>query len=213
MADLIAAMQVLGDMPEAAVMIDGDYEPYNDIEWPANFRIHVSHDHLELQRAFNQLFSFYPREKCYLIATDHSRPLSSGWARELERAAGDWNIALCDDRRNLMNRFHGGRRMTAFVGLGGELCRTTGWVWPDFCVHLYGDDAWEELGLALGNIDWREDVKAESLSFADGQVAIDANHKRLWKDKPYTQADWAAFQEWRSADLPRLAEKIQSLRC
>lgn len=211
MRDLIEAMQRAGEIPNAAVMIDGDAALYADVQWPANWAVHQSETHLEYQRALNGLFELHPNEKTYGVITDHARPISPDWATQLDMTAGDWKIALCDDGRNRFNLRTGIRRMTSAISIGGELVRAMGFLWPNFCVHLWGDDALEEIGHELNLIEWRGDIRVDDLHFIDGQFPRDANHERVWQGRPYAESDRSAFMAWRAASKPELLDRIERL--
>lgn len=205
MQELIVAM---GYVRDVAVMVDG--EPY-DIEWPAHWRIHYSTEHLEMQRGINALFKLYPNEKTYGLITDHARPQSANWADELDKTAGDWKIALCSDTKDRFNHRTGHRRMTAAVSIGGNLARACGYVWPDFCTHLYGDDALEEIGWELGLVEYREDVIVKDLHFIHGEFKRDKNHDRMYQGRSYLFDDRKGYFDWRSNKKPALLDKIAGL--
>lgn len=211
MKQLIAAMESTGCVPVAAVMIDGPMEPYLEVPWPAHWHIHQSNVHLELSGALNALFKLHPDEKTYGFMCDHGRPESPEWATELERSAGDWNIAFCNDYHNRINPRTNQRRLTEATCFGGELVRAIGWVWPDFMVHLYGDDVWEDIGYRLGNLIWRNDVYVRSLQFAAGEIPIDDNHKRMFRGEPFAAKDAAAYFDTWLHERDDLYDKLETL--
>lgn len=210
--ELISAIESTGCVPDAAVMIDGAADIYQDVCWPANWHIHQSDEHLELAGALNALFKLYPNEKTYGFITDHGRPESANWASELEKTAGDWGIALCNDYHNRIHPKTGNRRITEATCFGGELIRELGYVWPDFVIHLYGDDVLEEIGHELGLVTCRDDIKVRSLQFSKGEIQIDENHKRMFRGKPYAADDQEAYLKWRGmrkqGDLKRIRDKM-----
>lgn len=192
---LIIAMESTGCVPGCAVMVDGPLKPYQGVRWPSTWHIHHDDTHLELGRALNALFKFYPNEKVYGFLTDHARPMSADWATKLEEAAGDWGIALCDDTHLRINPNTGNRRLSEATCFGGKLCRAVGWVWPSMVVHLYGDDIWEEIGHELGLINEVNSVKVKSLLFSKGEMPKDDNHDRLWRGQRYD--DKIPYLKWR----------------
>jgi len=206
---LIAAMKATGEVPETAVMVDG---PIYNIKWPENWHVYQSFGHIEMQRALNDLLARHPKEKCYGILTDQSRPITPQWASKLEALAGDWNIAMCNTTKPRTNPRTGLKRVTT-ICVGGELVRAIGWIWLDKVVHLYGDDAWEDIGYALDCIKFAPDVVIQALLKRDGEVPIDANHRRVWKGKPYMADDAVAFDAWRKDVFPTLIDKLKSARC
>lgn len=205
----IAAMEAAGEVPETAVMVDG---PMYDIKWPANWHVHESYGHLEMQRALNALFRLYPHEKSYGILTDQSRPITPHWASKLEHAAGDGFIAMCNTTKPRTNPRTGLRRVTT-ICVGGDLVRAIGWIWLDRVCHLYGDDAWEDIGYALNCIKFVPDVVIQALLKRDGEVEIDANHRRVWKGKSYMATDAQEFAAWKDRDFPALIEKLEAFKC
>ena len=206
----IVAMEATGDVPEVAVMVDGPM--YNDVKWPAHWHIHQSYGHLEMQRALNSLYRLYPNEKTYGILTDQSRPMTPKWSSTLEESAGAGQIAMGNTTKNRMNPRTGLRRVTTLC-LGGDLVRAIGWVWLDKVVHLYGDDAWEDIGYTLNIIKYHPEVVILGLLKRDGEVPIDANHRRIWQGKSYMATDAQEFTNWKLSDFDELILKLERFRC
>ncbi len=205
MQEVIAAMRASGCVPDVAVMIDG--QAY-DIDWPKHWEIHQSDEHLEMQLALNQLFALYPNEPCYGVLTDTSRPISSQWASRLEAAAGTSAISMCNTTKHRMNPDTGKRRITSYC-LGGDLARAVGWVWFDRCVHLYGDNVWEDIGYELDIMKYLDDVVILALLKREGEVPVDDNHKRLWQGKQYMEHDRQAYMAWKRKAFPALVGKLR----
>lgn len=205
----IEAMRLTGEIPEVAVMVDG---PMYDIKWPEHWHIHESYGHLEMQLALNALYKLYPNEKNYGLLTDQSRPQTPGWATKLEEAAGNRLIAMCNTTKNRVNPRTGLRRITTTC-TGGDLIRAIGWVWLPNVVHLYGDDAWEDIGYALNVIRYLPEVVILALLKRDGEVEIDANHRRLWQGKGYMAPDAAAFAAWKKNEFPALIKRLEGFKC
>lgn len=201
----IAAMKETGSVPTVAVMVDG---PRYNIEWPSHWHIHESFGHIEMQRALNELYKLYPNEKSYGILTDQSRPQTPRWAEKLEEAAGDHYIAMCNTTKNRMNPRTGLRRITTTC-TGGDLIREIGWVWLDKVTHLYGDDAWEEIGYALGCIKYLPEVVILALLKRDGEVELDANHHRKWKGLSYMKTDHDAYRAWKTHEFEPLVKRLK----
>lgn len=205
---LISAMEATGEVPKVAVMIDG---PHYNIKWPSHWHVHESHGHMEMQRSLNLLYKFYPDEKCYGILTDQSRPQTPLWASKLEEACVTRLISMCNTTKNRMNPRTGLRRITTAC-IGGDLARAIGWVWLDRVVHLYGDDAWEDIGYALNVIRYLPEVVILALLKRDGEVQIDANHHRKWKGQSYMATDAQEFASWSANDFPALIERLKEFQ-
>ena len=204
----IEAMRLTGEIPEVAVMVDG---PMYQIDWPKHWHIHESYGHLEMQRSLNALYRLYPHEKTYGLLTDQSRPQTPGWASKLEDAAGDGLIAMCNTTKNRVNPRTGLRRVTTTC-TGGDLIRAIGWVWPPFVVHLYGDDAWEDIGYALNVIRYLPEVVILALLKRDGEVEIDANHRRVWQGKSYMATDAQEFAAWKEREFTGLIKRLEMFK-
>ena len=194
-----------GDVPLVAVMIDG---PSYDMVWPAHWRIHQSSEHLEMQRALNALFKLYPHEPWYGLITDHSRPETRDWSYQIEQAVKPRNMVLVNDTKNRMNPETGYRRITSASCYGGELIRDLGWVWLPTVVHMYGDDAWERIGNALGCVTYLENVIVRDLLLRDGEIVRDESHRRLYRGRPYIPGDKQAYTDWLD-DFPSLMLELR----
>jgi hypothetical protein len=191
MVELIEAMKKTGEVPVCAVMQD---QCEYDIAWPKHWKIHGSDEHLEMSGALNALFKLYPDEPFYGMLDDHTRPLTPKWATTLQEMAGTWKIA---SGWNLTNRFKNNRMRLNCYCMGGELARALGWVWPDFVIHMYGDDVIEDIGYELGLLEFAEDAVFQSLLLRDGTLKPDENSRRLFKGKPYIPHDRDAYLAWR----------------
>lgn len=208
MQELIDAMERVDDVPECAVMQDACV--YVGVKWPAHWHIHESATHLEMSGAIASLYGQHPDRSFYGMLDDHTRPVSPGWSKALEDAAGDWGIAsACNDkpRYRAMNH-HRIMRINNYA-IGGKLARLLGWVWWTGCVHLYGDDVLEDLGHALGNFQHVKEAQFESLLLRDGSMKPDGNSRRMWRGENYLAHDRAAYLEWKRRDFPALVSRIR----
>lgn len=213
MEEVIASMEATGEVPPVAVMVDG---PMYDIKWPSHWKIHESHGHLEMQRALNALYRLYPNEPWYGILTDTHRPQTPLWSTKMVEAAGesitDSSIVICNTTKHRHNPRTGLRRVTTMT-IGGGLIRAIGWVWLDRVTHLYGDDAWEDIGYALGIVKYLPEVIILALLKRDGEVPIDANHHRKWQGHSYMATDAAAFDAWKAKEFPGLINRLKAFKC
>ena len=206
---LIEAMRATGEIPTVAVMVDG---PMYNIHWPTHWKIHNSFGHLEMQRSLNALLALYSNEPFYGILTDTHRPQTPAWSTKMIEAAGTGSIVICNTTKHRHNPRTGLRRVTTLT-FGGDLVRAIGWVWLNRVCHLYGDDAWEDIGYALGIIKYLPDVIIMALLKREGEVEIDANHRRMWQGKSYMATDAAAFAEWKRDEFPGLIKRLEPFRC
>lgn len=205
---LIDAMRDAGEIPLCAVMVDG---PMYNIHWPTHWKIHNSFGHLEMAGSLNTLLALYPHEPFYGILTDTHRPQTPGWATKLAEAAGRGCIAICNTTKNRMNPRTGLRRVTT-MAIGGDLVRAIGWLWLERVVHLYGDDAWEDIGYALNVVRYLPDVVILALLKRDGEVPIDSNHHRKWRGQSYMATDATAFDAWKRDEFPGLIKRLKEFK-
>lgn len=204
MRDLIAACRATGEVPEAAVMIDDDPDVYGAVEWPAGWRVHSIAGHVEMVAATNELLRLYPGRPAYGINCDHARPRTAGWWSRLVAAAGPWGLAYSRD--NWLNgcwetatapKHRPNRHMTGGVVIGGELVRALGWIFPPWLIHLYVDNALEDVIEAVGAWRWCDDVVVEAAHPANGGRAADANNRRLFHGQHIGPLDRDAYLRWK----------------
>ena len=208
MAELLSAMRAVDDVPVCAVMHDG-CDIY-DIDYPDNWHLYRSSEHLEMQRALNLLYAMRPGEPFYGMIDDHTRPTIKGWSQALASAAGSWRIASAWNETNRHRLLRGAQRMRInCFAIGGSLARTLGWVWPPQVIHLFGDDIWEDVGYELGIIRHEKAARMRSLLLRDGTLKPDENSKRLWRGTPYVTHDMSAYTAWRRNEWPELKERLK----
>lgn len=206
MAEMITAMKATGEVPACAVMHDG-CQVY-EVDYPKHWHIHQSDEHLEMAGALNALFKAHPGEPVYGMLDDHTRPLSPLWATKLQDAAGAWRIASAWNEKNRVNPRTGKTRLNCYC-IGGELARALGWVWPDFVVHMYGDDVLEDIGYRLGILDHVKDTLFRSYLLRDGTLKPDENSRRIFRGQPYLQHDQTAYAMWRRAEFDKTVSRLR----
>jgi len=207
MVEMIAAMRATGDIPICAVMQDAcEYA----IDWPAHWHIHRSERHLEMSGALNALFKAHPGEPFYGMLDDHTRPLSPGWDAAMREWAGEWQIASFENNKNRVNPRTGKTRINCYA-LGGKLARALGWVWPNFVIHLWGDDALEDIGYELGILRHVPEARAETLLLRDGTLPADINSRRIWSGMSYPAHDEKAYRRWKNSEFRPLCQKLRWL--
>jgi hypothetical protein len=209
MRALVSAIRDTGDIPPAAVMVDG---PAYDIEWPENWKIYQSDDHLEMQKAINILFENHPNEPWYGLLADHARPKSANWSKKLSEVADAGKVAVAECNKKIINPRTSLPRLS-ITCWPGDLIRAMGWFWLPSVVHLYGDDALDDIAYGLGLVEYVSDVQVNDLLRRDGDVPIDENHKRIWREKSYMESDRQAYIAWRRKMYPQLIENLREKLC
>ena len=204
--DLLEAMWKAGDVPEVAVMMDGC--EYEDIDWPLHWKIHSSEEHLEMGGSLNLLMKLHPDEERYGLLTDHSRPLSEGWAETLEKYSGDWGIASSVNGKTRINPRTGMQRLDCFA-MGGKLARELGYIWHPSMVHMYADDVLEDIGYGIGRLKFVREVLFDELQLRDGTLKPDGNSKRVFKGKHFIPDDQKAYDRWLENEKHPTIERIK----
>lgn len=198
MKELIEACVISGQVPDAAVLIDGDPEPYKGIRWPKNWTVGVADRHMEMIGATNELLRRNPGREWYGFLNDRARPVTDGWADKLvEASQGGW--ANC---KSLGQNPRTGRVRMKDGVYSAKVVGALGWFFPPFLVHFFGDDVLEEVLQEAGK--WvQTDVEIEEKPVA--------KLPRVFKGKPYWDDDRLAFAAWnRSAEKDELIERVRA---
>lgn len=206
LAAVIESCRAVGDVPNVAVIHDG-CEIY-DIDWPDNWLRYRSAEHLEMAGAFRVLYAKLPGLLWYGYLNDHCHPLKPGWSAALVETAGRWGIASAVDTVQRTNPRTGRARINCYV-LGGDLVRELGWVWPDFVVHLWGDDALEDIGYELGIMRHDERARMENRTLRDGSLHPDDNSRRTWRGLHYPRHDAQAYTQWKRGRFHALCDLLR----
>src|SRR3954462_10169202 len=74
-----------------------DETPYPKLKLPKNWRYHHEPTWGSLQASMQWCLNEYPDASSYGWLADDTRPRTQGWDRELEAAAGQWNLAYARD--------------------------------------------------------------------------------------------------------------------
>lgn len=136
------------------------------------------------------------------LPADHV-PLTPGWDAALERAAGDWNIAYCNDLVSAGRHPVGGAdRVTGAVCIGARLAREMGDVLPAGMTFSDARVAWATLGRTLGALRYLPGVEVEWRR----ERAID---ERGYPADPESRA---RLFRWLNDDLRPLARRVREAR-
>ena len=167
-------------------------------------------ERLEMAGAMNAAWKANPGYKWYGLLTDGVHPMTRGWDRLMVAAAGERNMASCDDG------WRGGRRMGGIVLFPGWMLEALGWWVLPGLVHLYMDAVWEHLGFALGNWVYVPSVRCDYRHHANGRVPPDESNKRSLNGMPYTRPDQDRYNAWLragpAADLARVRGKWEAMK-
>lgn len=135
---------------------------------------------------------------------DDHLPRTPGWDGEVVAALGSLDgpgIVWCDDG------FQGPNLPTA-VFLHSEIVQALGWMALPTVRHLYCDNAWLDLGRALGAAKYLPHVLIEHLHPHAGKAPGDEQYARVNSDETATH-DRAAWETWRAESLASDVARIR----
>lgn len=158
----------------------------------------------DLVRATNTVSLRVAREDPHAIIGnlgDDHRPRTRGWDRAVMESLEDPGIAYGDDGIH-------GERLPSAPFISAEIVQALGWFALPACRHLYIDDAWRELGNALGRLRYLPDVSIEHLHPAVGKGAWDDGYTRA-NSELATERDRLAFEGWMANGLAVDAANVQ----
>lgn len=135
---------------------------------------------------------------------DDVLPRTKGWdVRIVDALAGlGSGIVYGDDLLQ-------GERLPTAVFMSTDIVRALGWMCPPGLVHLYLDNAWLELGRAMGRLRYLPDVVLEHLHPDAGKAPQDATYREA-NSRERDSADRAAYEAWRRDRLPLDLEVLRA---
>lgn len=142
---------------------------YTRMHLPDGWRIETV-DVLRNGPTYDEILRRYPDEGCYGFLADDVLLDVPGMLRELEREAGDWNVAYANDQ-------HHEDRICTMPCLGGNLVRAVGYLAPKTILHSAIDCAWHEIGRCLGRLRYRADLTYTHLHPLFGTGPWDETYK------------------------------------
>lgn len=102
-----------------------------------------------------------------------------------------------------------GPALPTAVAMTSDIVTTLGWMAPPGLVHLFLDDAWRDLGNAMGRLRYLPDVVIEHLHPIAGKAPTDAGYEEVNAPALYA-ADGAVYQNWREHGLPADIDKLRA---
>jgi hypothetical protein len=137
------------------------------------------------------------------LGDDH-RPRTAGWDATLvaDLAEMKTGIVYGDDLLR-------GETLPTAVAMTSNIVNTLGWMAPPALAHLFVDDAWRDLGTAIGRLRYLPDVVIEHCHPAIGKGQWDELYRELNDDARYAR-DRDAYQAYR--DSGQFAEDVAKLK-
>jgi len=122
---------------------------------------------------------------------DDHRPRTAGWPGVIldEVRAAPHRIVYPDDLLQ-------GENLATSVFMASSVIRACGWMAPPTLKHLYLDNAWLELGRALGSLKYLPDVVFEHMHPSVGKGTWDKGYLEVNSPQMFDE-DRAAFEAWR----------------
>lgn len=151
---------------------------------------------------YNEMLRRYPNERCYGFLADDAILDEQGMLRQLEAAAGEWNVAYANDG-------HWGDKLPTMPCLGGDLVRAVGYLAPRNIIHWAIDNAWGEIGKRLGVLRYFEHLTYTHLNPIWGTADDDATYRQArlnshgWEDY---------YRAWLINELPLAVQRVRAAR-
>jgi hypothetical protein len=134
---------------------------------------------------------------------DDHRPRTVGWDRQYIDALAQLGTGIVYG-----NDLIQGEALPTQAAMTSDIILATGHMLPPGLVHLWVDNAWLELGRALGAIAYLPDVIVEHCHPIASKAAWDAGYAECNTDE-LMDADRAVFEAWRANDLDRWVQQIK----
>lgn len=134
---------------------------------------------------------------------DDHLPRTEGWDTAVLAALHDLGSGIVYGNDLLQ-----GERLPTAAFMTSDIIRTLGWMVPPGLIHLYIDDAWRELGNAMGRLKYLPDVVIEHMHPAAQKASWD--HRYAEVNAPeVAAADKATFDAWMAEGLPAAVAKLR----
>jgi hypothetical protein len=126
------------------------------------------------------------------LGDDH-RPRTPGWDRRIIEALEEPGIAYGDDKIQ-------GEKLPTAPFISARIVTALGWYALPTCEHMFIDDAWREVGAALGRLRYLPEVIIEHMHPAVGKGEWDDSYRRVNSDAAIAR-DRLAFVDWRGGPM------------
>lgn len=136
---------------------------------------------------------------------DDHRPRTHGWDKAYLDALREMGTGIVYG-----NDLFQGARIPTQVAMTSDIIRTLGYMAPPTLTHLYVDDAWLQLGRAIGAIRYLPDVIVEHLHPVANKAEWDEGYARVNSPEMYAR-DRAAYGRWLAESLPAEAARLRQL--
>ncbi len=183
------------------LLIDEDDNSYEEIltSLPKNFSVLRIPPGCCASRRANIPFEKFPNEPYYAIMGDDVFPVGWKWDQVMREAAGEWNIAYCDDGIQ-------GKHLATHPFIGGELVRAQGFVEEPSMLDWFADNCRMDVGAELGLLRYVENVKFDHLHHINGKADFDQTYAK----QKNGEGAYAEYLKWRLfGGFSRTVRKIE----
>jgi len=126
---------------------------------------------------------------------DDHRPRTKGWDKILCEAIGDRpGVSYGDDLLQ-------GANLPTAVTMSAEIVQRLGYMVPPQLVHMYMDNFWRDLGVQIGNLQFRPDVVIEHMHYLAGKSINDLQYQEVNAPHVY-EKDRLAYEEYQKTQMP-----------
>jgi hypothetical protein len=183
------------------LLIQGNAEMYEGIEYPDTWTVEVLKSNIGLVAGFNYVFNKFPNETYYGLTTDDQHPVTEHWDKKLLENMNPWNIVTCQDTLNKNDW-----RMSGITAIGGDLIRYANFIFPPCNWHICGDDWWELVAKNCNN--WiKVDAFSTHITPETTGIAPDETYKTSYID---FDGQVAQYKHWLEVHGNQLLDKIKT---
>jgi hypothetical protein len=190
---------------QLVMAIDGD--PQNQQAYAQAWGKALGGDHPHRLWTFSERMSMCPRLNltAEMVLAEHGddfvigfmgddhRPRTVGWDQRILDAMTSLGVVYTAD--GIQNE-----NLPTSVYMDGQLVRRLGWMVPPGITHLYCDNAWKNIGEALGTLTYLADVLIEHMHPIASKAPMDVGYAEVNSPQRY-EDDRAAYRQWLTTGL------------
>ena len=179
---------------------EASYERLNNVIYEVNPRKRVN-------GTLNCIASKYCHDYEYLaFMGDDQRVRTLGWDEVMYEQIKNIPLALAygDDLIQ-------GQRLPTSVVMDSQIVRILGYMSPPCLIHMYIDNFWLDLGVALKTLCYFPQVIIEHMHFSKGKNAYDKTYAESNNPQQYDR-DFKSYRNYLANEFPQDIEKLKSKR-
>lgn len=182
------------------VLIQGNAELYDGIDYPDTWTVEVLDKNLGLVAGLNYVYQKFPNETYYGIICDDQQPNTDYWDQKLIEVTTPWNMVTSQDTLNKNDW-----RMSGITVYGGDLIRFVDFIMPPCTWHICGDDWWELVAKTCNN--WiKADAQSTHITPETTGIEPDETYQTSYTD---FSGQVSRYNQWLVEEGNNLLSKIQ----